>query len=138
MLVHFPVALLPMDLICSLLALNTGDQTFIFAGFYALAGAVFFGWLSVITGTIDLITWKSNDPKEDQRVLAKGVLHGGLQTMVIMVYTILAILQWQDYPYLESPATGVVVVKGLLVAGMLAANYLGGELVLKHLINKKN
>lgn len=136
MLVHFPVALIPMDLCCSLLAIKTGNETFLFAGFYALVGAVFLGWAAVITGTIDLITWKSNDKKEDQEVLMKGVIHGALQITVIMIYSGLTFLQWQDYPYLEVPVKVVVVTKAILIAGMFAGNYFGGELVLKHLIPK--
>ncbi|ELR69654.1 hypothetical protein C900_04879 [Fulvivirga imtechensis AK7] len=136
MLVHFPVGLLPMDLFCSILALRTDDRTFLFAGFYALAGAVVFGWLAVITGTIDLITWKGNDAKEDQKVIGKGLIHGGIQIIVIMIYTGLAFLE--NYPYLEYPATGVVVTKTVLVMSMFIGNYFGGELVLKHLIKKKS
>lgn len=136
MLVHFPVALLPMDLFCSIIAIETGDKTFLFAGYYALIGAVAFGWLAVITGTVDLITWKSTDAKEDQKVIAKGVVHGGIQIIVIMIYSGLAFLE--NYPYLEYPSTGVVVTKVVLVVSMFTGNYFGGELVLKHLIRKNN
>lgn len=138
MLIHFPVALLPMDLACSVVAYTTPGSHFAFAAFYALAGGVIFGWLAVVTGIADLVTWKPAGQSDEQAVISKGVIHGALQTTTIMIYTGLALLRWRDYPYLEPDSTGILIAKGVLVATLLVGNYFGGELLLKHYIRKKH
>ena len=127
MLVHFPTALLPMDLVCSLLALWTGNPSFVDAAFFALAGGALTGWLAVTAGLFDLVPVAEAKPS----ALRKALIHGGINTTAIIVYSILAYRQWQQFPQLEADGTGLLILKGGLLTFIMVGNYLGGSLILK-------
>lgn len=55
MLIHFPTALLPMDFVCYGLLYYTHQNSFAYASFYALIGAVALGWLAALFGIADII-----------------------------------------------------------------------------------
>src|SRR5690349_8452568 len=94
MLIHFPSALLPMDLVCYAIYYFTGDASFAFASFYALAGAVVTGWLSVVFGAMDIISI----PPEKRTVMQKALLHGGINAIIIIVYTVLTYSVYKSFP----------------------------------------
>src|SRR5215217_7242125 len=85
MLIHFPAALFPMELICYYIYYTNHDTSFSQASFYAMIGGVILGWLSIVTGAIDLIQIKDNGPLQ-----AKALIHGSVNTNVVLGYTILA------------------------------------------------
>ncbi len=128
MMIHFPAALLPFDLICSFLAFYTGDETFKFASFYAMAGGVIIGCVAITFGALDLL----NVFKEKPDAVKIAVVHGSINTCVIMVYTILAYSQYKNYPSLEFDTLAGLILKATLIGLMFAGNYLGGSLILKH------
>jgi uncharacterized membrane protein len=91
-----------------------------------MIGGVILGWLSVITGAIDLIRIKDNGALQ-----AKALIHGSVNTMVVLGYTILASMIYKDYPNLPVATLSTLVIKASLNVLMIAGNYLGGNLVLK-------
>jgi uncharacterized membrane protein len=127
MLIHFPAALLPMDFVCYAISFYTGENSFLKASFYAMAGAVILGWLATIFGALDLL----KIPREKTDVMKKALLHGGINTTVIIGFTIFASIAFKKYPLLPAASFIVLVVKAALVAFMFFGNYLGGSLVLK-------
>ena len=130
MLIHFPTALLPMDLLLSFLAYKNGTTNFVHAAFYCLAVGVLSGYLAMLTGLIDLI----RIPKTNKPALGNGLMHGFVNFTVICVYSILAYKQYKTYPSIEELSTATLILKGILVAVLLIGNYLGGTLVYKYLI----
>ncbi len=134
MLIHFPSALLPMDLVCSALGYYTGNSSFTDASFFAMAGAVLFGCLAVITGTFDLVGLIDGKPL----ALKKALIHGGINATVIIAYSILAFRAWKQFPELTQDGIGLLMLKGCLITFMIAGNYLGGSLILKHRIGLEN
>ena len=134
MLIHFPSALLPMDFACSALGYYTGNSSFTDASFFAMAGAVLLGFLAIITGTFDLLGLIEGKPL----ALKKALLHGGINATVIIAYSILAFRAWKQFPELTQDGIGLLVVKGCLVTFMIAGNYLGGSLILKHKVGIEN
>ena len=92
MMIHFPAALLPFDLICSFLAFYTGDETFKFASFYAMAGGVIIGCVAITFGALDLL----NVFKEKPDAVKIAVVHGSINTCVIMVYNYFGIFAIQE------------------------------------------
>jgi uncharacterized membrane protein len=128
MLIHFPSALLPMDLVCSALSYYTGNSSFTDASFFAMAGAVLFGCLAIITGTFDLVGLIEGKPL----ALKKALIHGGINATVIIAYSILAFRAWKQFPELSQDGIGLLVLKGCLVTFMIVGNYLGGSLILTH------
>lgn len=126
MLIHFPAALLPMELVCYFIFYRTGNELFGHASLYAMFGGVVLGWLSVITGAIDLIRIKDNGALQ-----AKALIHGTINTIVVLSYTIIAFMFYKDYPNLPSATITLLAVKVSLNVLMIAGNYLGGNLVLR-------
>ena len=134
MLIHFPSALLPMDLVCSIIAQYTGDQSFADASFFAMAGGVLFGFLAIITGAYDLIGVAENKPL----ALRKALIHGGINATVIIGYSVLAFRAYKTFPDLSPDSLALLIIKGGLVTFMIAGNYLGGSLILKHRVGLQN
>lgn len=130
--VHFPAALFPMDFICSLLFRYSGVPSFADASFYALCGGVTAGWIAVIFGTFDLL----GVMEKHREAMKKALLHGGINTAVILVYSLLAYAQYKQVPWADG--MGILVLKGLALAGMVIGNFMGGNLILKHRVAVEN
>ena len=126
MLIHFPTALLPMDLVLSYLFFRTGNESFGAAAFYCLLGGVALGLLAGVTGLIDLIGIK------DRTAMAAALVHGGINLTAILVFTVFAYRGWKHFPAVELPSLATLVVKSLTVIFIFVGNYLGGRLIFKH------
>lgn len=132
MLIHFPTALLPMDLVLSYLFYRTGNENYGHAAYYALLAGVALGLLSGITGFIDLVMIKN------KTVIGHGLVHGGINLTAVLVFSVFAYKGWNLYPQLQMPTMTILVVKLITVIFMLVGNYLGGRLILKHHIAVEN
>jgi uncharacterized membrane protein len=126
MLIHFPTALLPMDLALSFLFYRTGNENFGAAAFYCLIAGVALGLLAGITGLIDLIGIK------DKTAMAAALVHGGINLTAILIFSVFAYKGWKQYPELPAPTIAVLAVKLITVIFILVGNYLGGRLIFKH------
>lgn len=125
MLIHFPTALLPMDLVLSYLFYRTGTESFGSAAFFCLIGGVGMGLLAGITGFIDLILIK------DRTAMAAALVHGGINLTVIIAFSVFAYKSWNLYPQIQVPTITILVTKLAIVIFMLIGNYLGGRLIFK-------
>ena len=132
MLIHFPSALLPADLVLSYLFYRTGTESFGSAAFYCLVGGVILGWLSGITGLIDLVLIK------DKNTMAAALIHGGINLTVVLVFSVFAYKSWNLYPQIQTPTIVILIVKLITIIFMLIGNYLGGRLIFKHHIAIEN
>lgn len=130
MLIHFPSALFPMDLVCSVLALYYGDQSFAITSFYAMTGGVVLGVLAILTGIFDL----TGVIKEKPAALMNTFIHGGINSCVVIAYGILVLSAFNTYPEVMPDSLPKLFFKGFLIAFMLAGNYIGGSLILKYKI----
>src|SRR3954468_372579 len=110
MLIHFPSALLPMDVVCYAIYYFTGDISFAFASFYALAGAVITGWLAILFGTLDII---SITPEKGE-VIKKALLHGGINVTIIIIYTVMVYSVYKRFPQLPIASIKLLVTKAFL------------------------
>jgi len=126
MLIHFPAALLPMDLILSYLFYRTGNESYGTAAFYCLLAGVALGLLSGITGLVDLVMIK------DRNAMAAALVHGAINLTAILVFSVFAYKSWNLYPQLQVPTLTVLVVKLVTVIFIFVGNYLGGRLIFKH------
>jgi uncharacterized membrane protein len=135
MLIHFPIGLLPMEFVLSGLAYIYQEPLFATAAFYCGVGGVAAGYLAMLTGLLDLIAI----PKENKLALSTGLLHGFINGLVVLVYTVFVYKIWQAYPKVEVPSLIVLLVKGLLLGCLLFGNFLGGRLIYQYHIgiNKK-
>jgi uncharacterized membrane protein len=130
MLIHFPSALLPMDFICSAIYFYTGNTSFASAAFFALAGGTALGWLAVMTGMLDLVFVI----KDNANVLKKTLIHGGINTTVLLGYSLVAYKAYIHYPHMDSGTVSSLVVKGVLLTALVVGNFMGGSLILKEKI----
>jgi uncharacterized membrane protein len=85
LLLPLPAALFPMELVCYFLYLYLTDTSFGSPAFYALAGGVLTGWLTIIWGAVDAIRTPVGRPQ----VIKKTFLHGSINTLVPIVYTVM-------------------------------------------------
>lgn len=127
MLIHFPSALLPMDLFCYAVYFYTGQTSFASASFYALAGGVILGWAAVLFGALDLI----KIPADKLQALKKALWHAGINISVIIIYTVLAWIGYKNYPAMSKATVPLLAIKTVLIGVMMIGNYLGGSLILK-------
>lgn len=134
MLIHFPSALLPMDFICSAAGFYTGDLSFTHAAFFAMMGGVALGGLAIITGAFDLIGIAESKPLS----LKKALIHGGVNSTVIIIYSVIVFQGYKAYPELTPDTMGMLIVKASLLTFMLFGNYIGGSLVLKDGVGLQN
>lgn len=134
MVVHFPSALLPMELVCYGLYYFSHNTSFALASFYAMAGGVIIGWVAVLTGAIDLM----KIPPEKEKAQTQAFMHGGLQTTVLIVYSVFLFTAWKKYPGVQEPALLPLTGKLILIIVMFTANYLGGNLLLKYKVGIEN
>jgi uncharacterized membrane protein len=134
MLIHFPSALFPMDLACSILGYSRHDPSFVSAAFYALAAGVILGWLAVIAGTFDLAKLVN----DNSNVIKKALIHAGVNLTVLIGFSLIAFSTWKYYPDLEPDRIGELALKGGLIAVMIIGNFAGGSLVLKDRVGAIN
>ena len=133
MLVHFPAALLPVDLLCSLIARYNVLPYMDHAAFYAGAAGCAIGWLALFTGAADLLYVA----REKQKSLNKALLHGGINALVIMGFSVTSFIGYKHFPELDMSSTMLLMGKFFLVALMLVGNYFGGSLILNDGIGVK-
>ena len=134
MLIHFPTALLPMDVFLSFFAYYNGDSSLLSAAFFCLVGAVLTGIVAILTGIIDLLLIA----KDKRPALATAVTHGFINTTVLLVFGIFVYRSWQVYPELNIPQMSTLIIKALLTIVLFGGNYLGGKLILHHHIGIQN
>jgi uncharacterized membrane protein len=128
MLIHFPSALFPMDFVCAILCIYTGNAAYGDASFFALMGGVIVGWVAVITGALDLLRVM----RENTGAMNSALIHGGINTTVLLGYTLFAYYYYLHPEQVHSISTANLVTKGALVFILMAGNYIGGNLILKH------
>ena len=125
-LIHFPTALLPMDLVLSYLFYKTGNESYGSAALYCLIAGVVLGLLSGITGLIDLILIK------DKTAMEAALVHGGINLTAILVFSVFAYKSWNLYPQIQVPTITILTVKLITVLFIFIGNYFGGRLIFKH------
>ena len=134
MLVHFPAALFPFEFACAVLGFFIGDKTLVSASFYAMAGGVILGWAAVAFGSLDILKVL----KENPAAVKTAVLHGCVNTCVIIAYTVLAYSQYKNYPSLKPDGMSILIFKAVILSFMGFGNYLGGSLILKYRVAVEN
>lgn len=92
-----------------------------------MVGGVTLGSLAIIAGASDLIGVASSKPSAIKKVL----LHGSINSTVVITYIVLAFIAFKKYPQLEPDGISKIIFKGGLITLMIFGNYLGGNLIIK-------
>ncbi|MGZ3864582.1 MAG: DUF2231 domain-containing protein [Bacteroidia bacterium] len=127
MLIHFPSALFPMDLLCALIGYGTDMKLFADASFCCLMGGSVFGLLALVAGTFDLLAIAQKKPSS----MKAAIIHGGINSVVILFYCVIAYIAFKKYPVVDRSEVPVMILKTVLILVMIFGNYLGANLILK-------
>jgi uncharacterized membrane protein len=126
-LIHFPSALLPLDLLFSIVSVCGGPVEPVQIMFFT-AAAVVLGWLAVLTGTLDLLTMV----RQKNEAVTRALVHGCVNGVVLTGFTLFVLISCKTYPHVPADSMVKLVIKGALVLVLGFGNYLGGSLILKH------
>ncbi|MBS1646189.1 MAG: DUF2231 domain-containing protein [Bacteroidetes bacterium] len=127
-LIHFPSALLPLDVLFSVLALYLNKTELCYVSACMTLSGAAFGWLAITTGLFDLT--HIADKKPDH--LKKALVHGGINTVVLIGYSVLAFMVYKKMPLVTYDSMAILVTKIVLVLTLIVGNFIGAELILKH------
>jgi len=133
LLIHFPTALLPMDLGLSILYYTTGNLTYYQAGAYCLWAGVLLGLPAVIAGITDMTAI----PRINKKAIALAVYHGFLNGLLLLTFAIIAWKSWQAFPSPFLVGKTGIILKGILVLALFVGNFMGGKLIYSHHVGIK-
>lgn len=133
-LIHFPTALLPMDVLLSFFAYYNNDTGLLPAAFFCMIAGVLAGIVAIITGIIDLLLIR----KDKKAAIATAVIHGFTNTILLLLFGIFAYRGWQHYPEMNMPQMATLIIKAVSIIILFVGNFLGGKLILNHHIGIKN
>jgi uncharacterized membrane protein len=128
MIIHFPTALLPMDLVLCVLGYHYHQPSFSEAAHYCLFGGVASGILALLSGIIDLLRL----PKENKPAVSTGITHGLINGSILLIYILIAFKALKSYPEITQVTPAMLWMKGILVAGLFVGNYFGGKLIYRY------
>jgi uncharacterized membrane protein len=134
MLVHFPSALIPMDLACSIIYHFTGMASFAYASYYSMIGASALGCLAIITGAFDLLALIG----KDKRILNKALIHGGINLVVLLFYIAVSYIQFRKQDKILTDSITLLISKAIANCLMIIGNFIGGSLILKYKVAVEN
>lgn len=126
MVVHFPAALLPFSLACTLLHRCLGYDYLLQTAFISMAAGTVSGWVALITGLFDLI--KITETKKD--ALNTALIHAGLNFLFIGIYSVFTFIQYRHIQ--ETESMWILITKAFAIGIMFFGNFLGGQLILKY------
>lgn len=128
LLIHFPTALLPMDLALSFLYHSSHNASFYQAGAYCLWAGTAIGLLAIVTGLTDLLSIR----RTQKKAISLGLYHGAFNGFILLLYAVIAYKSWLAFPTPLLAGTAGLVTKSILVATLFIGNYLGGRLIYTH------
>jgi uncharacterized membrane protein len=121
MLIVFPLGLLATAVIFDIITLSTSDGKWSSMAWYMIAAGIIGGLLAAVFGLIDWLGIPGNT-----RAKKVGLLHGGLNVLVVFLFALSWILRRPD------PATPSGLALALSFAAVViavVAGWFGGELV---------
>lgn len=126
-LIHFPSALFPLDLLFACLAKYYDIQQLNYVSACMILTGTLFGFLAIITGLFDIAPLAQRKPNS----LKKALVHGGLNTVVIITYAFLSMAVYNKLPQVPYDSLGILTLKFSSVTLLIIGNFLGADLVLK-------
>jgi uncharacterized membrane protein len=133
MLIHFPIAFLPLSALLDIFSIIYQSTYLAELAFYLLVLGTTSGFFAAGFGAIDLIKIKN-----EQTILKIALLHGGLNVLWLMIFSVIAGIQLKQFPEINILNNWVIILKTLIVVGLFYTNFLGGELVLHYGVGRKN
>lgn len=130
MVIHFPVALLPMDIVFNILAIYLSNEMLLNVAYYCAVAGIIGGWIAILTGLLDLFLHLA---KHGSQATKLALLHGSIQSSVVIGYTLIVSAEYKNASLITSPPTWLLGTKVVLVLALFLGNYIGGELLMKYI-----
>lgn len=131
-LIHFPIAFLPLSALLDILSIIYNSTYLAELAFYSLILGTTSAIFAAGFGAMELIKIKN-----DQAILRKALLHGGLNVLWLMIFSVIAGIQLKQFPEINILNLWLIILKVSIVAGLFYSNFLGGELVLRYGVGRK-
>ncbi len=122
MLIVFPLGLLGASVVFDLLWFATGNSDFPIAAYWCIGLGVISGLLAAVFGFWDWLNIPAGT-----RAKSIGLLHGGGNVVVVLLFALSWLLRRGAAGHLPSNLAFILALAGLLLA--LVTGWLGGELV---------
>ena len=132
MLIHFPIAFLPLSALLDIFSIIYNNTHLAELAFYSLILGTTSAIFAAGFGAMDLIKIKN-----DQAILRKALLHGGLNVLWLMIFSVIAGIQLKQFHEINILNLWLIILKVSIVAGLFYSNFLGGELVLRYGVGRK-
>jgi uncharacterized membrane protein len=130
MIVHFPLALFPVSLLFDFIYYKLNDPSYSVMSFYCLVLGTAGGYIAAVFGMVDLVNLVNL--KKESAVMNKAMIHAGVNTSVILFYTILVALRYKQVDFVASSQTLFMVANLLLNIMMIVGAHYGGDLIFRH------
>lgn len=124
LLIHFPTALLPMDLVLSWLRHFGKIDPDGRAAFYCLAGGVATGVLAMLSGLPEA----AQAARKGKQALDTMLVHACVNGLVILIYAALLYRALKN-GFGDIPSATLLTGKTFLLLFLFAGNYAGGRLI---------
>jgi uncharacterized membrane protein len=121
MLIVFPLGLLATSLFFDIARLSSGNPQWGTISYYLIAVGIITGLVAAVFGLVDWLSIPGGT-----RAKRIGLLHGGGNVVVVLLFAGSWLLRWGDP---GSPPTPAIILSVLAVLLALVTGWLGGELV---------
>src|SRR5574338_85561 len=132
MLIHFPISFLPLSALLDIFSIIYNNTYLAELAFYSLILGTTSAIFAAGFGAMELIKIKNG-----QSILRKALLHGGLNVLWLMIFSVIAGIQLKQFPEINILNLWLIILKVSIVAGLFHSNFLGGELVLRYGVGRK-
>jgi uncharacterized membrane protein len=127
MAIHFPTALLTMDIVFAAIAGYTGKAELYTVAYYCLMAGVISGWLAALAGLYDWLTRLLPRKMSQKQVF----IHAGLQAFTVTGFTVILSMEFHHPDWIAAISPGLWAAKLLLLVVLIAGSYMGGEVMVK-------
>jgi len=132
MLIHFPISFLPLSALLDIFSIIYNNTYLAELAFYSFILGTTSAIFAAGFGAMELIKIKN-----DQAILRKALLHGGLNVLWLMIFSVIAGIQLKQFPEINILNLWLIILKVSIVTGLFYSNFLGGELVLRYGVGRK-
>lgn len=123
-LAHFPSALFPTGMIFDFAGLYFNEPSLFTAAFYCQSAGLITGVFVLLSGLTDVYGLYQ---RNDQVAMKIALLHGGINSLVMMTYFVILYLRMKDYPHFSGVPVWFLVSESTAVLLLIVGNFYGGE-----------
>jgi uncharacterized membrane protein len=125
MVIHFPIALWPAHWFLQLFSAMLPQPGGGIVAFWLLVTGTGLGWLAAFAGAADLIEVLRSPDVGSHRA---GWWHAGVNGSVLAAFSVLALVEYANFPHVVH-GWPMLVGEAAVLAALMVGNYFGGAMV---------